>query len=86
MSKFTPGPWVISKRKSGSIICIGKICADEYAGSAWIEASDADAELAADAPALLEALESLIHHTNLPAHDSDVINARALIAKHRGVS
>lgn len=59
MNKFTPGPWNIRRiGKSRTIVEIGPICADEYAGSCWIDVSESDASIACAAPDLLEALES----------------------------
>lgn len=58
MSKHTPGPWEIERRRS-FVTAIGPCVADEYAGSAWLDVSEADARLIAAAPELLEALQNL---------------------------
>ena len=52
-TKHTPGPWEIERGYSTIIKSIGPCVPDEYAGSAWLEVSDADALLIAAAPDLL---------------------------------
>ena len=85
MSKFTPGPWPIGKRKSGIVTSIGQICAEEYAGCAFLDGLDEDIELAADAPALLEALEVFVSNSSIQAnYPNECAKAEAIIAKHRG--
>ena len=44
-AKHTPGPWEIERGYSTIIKSIGPCVPDEYAGSAWLEVSDADARL-----------------------------------------
>lgn len=56
--KFTPAPWNIDRHRNGrTLASIGPLQADEYAGSAWIECSEEDANLAAAAPDLYRALD-----------------------------
>lgn len=59
MSEFkgTPGPWnIIRDNRSGEIVSIGPAYSEEYAGTCWIEVSQANDNLIAAAPDLLEAL------------------------------
>lgn len=56
MSKHTPGPWTIERKKT-AILSIGPCVADEYAGLAWLDLNEHDAHLIASAPEILEALE-----------------------------
>ena len=56
----TPGPWEIERGYSTIIKSIGPCVPDEYAGSAWLEVSEADARLIAAAPDLLEALKAML--------------------------
>jgi hypothetical protein len=57
-TKFTPGPWPI-KRDGNTVISIGKIGANEYAGEAWLDISCADACLVEAAPDLYAVLSEL---------------------------
>lgn len=59
-AKHTPGPWEIERGYSTIIKSIGPCVADEYAGSAWLEVSEANARLIAAAPELLDALKELL--------------------------
>lgn len=65
-TKHTPGPWEIERGYSTIIKSIGPCVPDEYAGSAWLEVSDADARLIAAAPDLLRALSDLIETITAP--------------------
>lgn len=56
--KSTPGPWPIERHRN-SIISIGPIVAEEYAGSAWLDVSEEDALVASAAPDMALALEML---------------------------
>jgi len=96
MNKFTPGPWNIRRiGKSRTIVEIGPICVDEYAGSCWIDVSESDASIACAAPDLLEALEGLFADYKALADSGDAGNwaleditagkkAMAAIARARG--
>ena len=59
-AKHTPGPWKIERGYGTIIKSIGPCVPDEYAGSAWLEVSEADARLIAAAPELLKALEAML--------------------------
>lgn len=88
MSEFkgTPGPWNISRdNRSGEIVSIGPAYSEEYAGTCWIEVSQANANLIAAAPDLLECLIELrqwisqeIAHPNSPCGRADTAIAKAL--------
>lgn len=56
-AKHTPGPWEIRRGYDTIIDSIGPCIPEEYAGSAWLKLSEADARLIAAAPELLEALK-----------------------------
>jgi hypothetical protein len=99
MSKHTPGPWSFyddsnnGKTNRVEIVAIGKTVARIYHS---VPAEDLpNARLIAAAPELLEALNAMInHYTSLinsgdagnwdPEEESEVIAARAAIAKAQG--
>ena len=58
-AQHTPGPWEIDFGYNRIINFIGPCVPDQYAGSAWLEVTEADARLIAAAPDLLEALQSV---------------------------
>lgn len=91
MSKFTPGPWTHrngrifqTDHERLTIANVGRAFDGDY--------SPANGDLLADAPALLDALESMcmMWHTVCDSfgwdadHMQQHVDARALIAKHRG--
>ncbi len=88
MNKHTPGPWKIRRiGKSSTIVELGPICADEYAGRCWIDVSESDASLACAAPDLLEALDHILKmqlHGFIYLGDEANAKARAAIARARG--
>lgn len=84
MRKHTSGPWPI-KREGLIIKSIGPCIPDEYAGSAWLEVSEADAGLIAAAPDLLEALHKIVNNWS-DLHPKDRAQARAAIARAEGRS
>jgi hypothetical protein len=54
---ITPGPWFVQKRYPGIYDVIGPVeSRGEYCSDNWIDCSDDDARLIAQAPAMLEAL------------------------------
>lgn len=53
-AKHTPGPWEIDYGYNRIIKSIGPCVPDEYAGSAWLEVTEANARLIAAAPDLLD--------------------------------
>lgn len=56
-ARHTPGPWSIERTSRGTFIeSIGPLSTQEYAGSSWIDVSEADALLIAAAPELLAEL------------------------------
>lgn len=65
-AKHTPGPWEIDYGYNRIIKSIGPCVPDEYAGSAWLEVTEADARLIAAAPDLLRALSNLIETITTP--------------------
>lgn len=66
MSKHTPGPWIIGERVKTARIDNARMirpfdhCNYEYGATAIIGTSEADANLIAAAPELLEALVALL--------------------------
>lgn len=58
-AQHTPGPWEIDYGYNRIIKSIGPCVPDEYAGSAWLEVTEANARLIAAAPDLLEALKQV---------------------------
>jgi hypothetical protein len=91
-SKFTPGPWVAEQHRDCGIFRIK--AGDQNIASLlfWNEANvEANAELMADAPRLLEALRTL-HDFALPLRDRGLAEeseqafaeARTLLEKHGG--
>lgn len=86
MNKHTPGPWKIRRLgKSQTIFELGPVCADEYAGSCWLDVSESDASLVCAAPDLLEALSEIINDGGkfVMTHETHR-KARAAIARARG--
>ena len=91
-SKFTPGPWVAEPHRDCGIFRI-KAGEENIASlSFWVEANeDANAELMAEAPRLLEVLRTL-HDFALPLRDRGLAveseqafaDARAILEKHGG--
>ena len=82
-AKHTPGPWEIERGYGTIIKSIGPCVPDEYAGSAWLKVSEANARLIAAAPELLEALQVML---DAAQHDitTECDIARAAIAKAIG--
>lgn len=83
MKTHTPGPWRttgLNVRAGDALIC--------YATNHWADDEtpeserQANADLIASAPELLDALERLVHPT---ADDDDLDYAREVIRKARGV-
>ena len=58
-TQHTPGPWEIDFGYNRIIHFIGPCVPDQYAGSAWLEVTEADARLIAAAPELLEFAEEV---------------------------
>ena len=58
-AKHTPGPWKIDYGYNRSINFIGPCVPDQYAGSSWLQVTEANARLIAAAPELLEALQEV---------------------------
>ena len=91
-SKFTPGPWVAVPHKDCGIFRI-KTGEENIASLAfWGESNeDANAELMAEAPRMLEVLRTL-HDFALPLRERGLAaeseqafaDARALLEKHGG--
>jgi hypothetical protein len=81
-TKFTPGPWPI-KRDGNTVISIGKIGANEYAGEAWLDISCADACLVEAAPDLYAALELILDREEI-SEDYIKEQAIAVLKKARG--
>jgi hypothetical protein len=91
-SKFTPGPWVAEQHRDCGIFRIKAGDQNIASLSFWNEANeDANAELMADAPRLLELLRT-IHNLGIPLeHGEKAKKARAvfwatkdLLEKHGG--
>ena len=80
-TKHTPGPWEIERGYNTIIKSIGPCVPDEYAGSAWLEVSEADARLIAASPALLAACWNVVLATDDTERVIAVEQARAAIAK-----
>lgn len=92
--KTTYAPWLIT-RNGRTIKSIGPCESDQYAGSSWLELSDADANLISAAPELLDALREVVWvlskeapGTSLNNHRFDAlgIKCHAAIAKAEGRS
>ena len=82
-TKHTPGPWEIERGYSTIIKSIGPCVPDEYAGSAWLEVSDADALLIAAAPDLLAFAQEWLERQGTDENYMTA-KARAAIAKAIG--
>ena len=88
-SKFTPGPWEAEQHRDCGIFRIKAGDQNIASLSFWNEANEeANAELMADAPALLEVLDTLYdcvdHEKLLPSQLDAYHRARELLAKHGG--
>ena len=92
-SKFTPGPWVAEKVIGAKWIHWSIHTEDQFVGSTGflgisLEEQQSNAELMADAPALLEVLDTLYdcvdHEKLLPSQLDAYHRARELLAKHGG--
>lgn len=59
-AKHTPGPWKIDYGYNRSINFIGPCVPDQYAGSSWLQVTEANARLIAAAPDLLDALKGML--------------------------
>jgi hypothetical protein len=88
-SKFTPGPWVAEQHRDCGIFRIKAGDQNIASLSFWNESNEeANAELMAEAPALLEVLDTLYdcidHEKLLPSQLDAYHRARELLAKHGG--
>jgi hypothetical protein len=91
-SKFTPGPWVAEQHKDCGIFRIK--AGDQYIASLalWNEANEeANAELTADAPRLLEVLRKVLEYSHidqswltLDEAERAFTEAHELLEKHGG--
>jgi len=88
MNKFTPGPWRFVDVIGGCSVHAGQIELLRYYSPTIV--NKANAALMADAPALLDALQTMtqlarIKWGNLDAEVfAEIEKAEAMIAKHRG--
>ena len=83
-AKHTPGPWKIDYGYNRSINFIGPCVPDQYAGSSWLQVTEANARLIAAAPDLLDALKGMLEvfGDEFGMGDSSVCDdARAAISK-----
>lgn len=72
-SKHTPGPWVIERDPSNNTIAvIGPCAAEEYAGFAWLEVSEENAQMIATAPELLDFIAMIARMTTDTQMDGDM--------------
>ena len=92
-SKFTPGPWEAEKVTASKIAYWSIHTKDQFIGRTGhlgisLEEQKANAELMADAPRLLEVLDTLYdcvdHEKLLPSQLDAYHRARELLAKHGG--
>ena len=96
-SKFTPGPWRVQKSrnfqntyrlKAGDVFLCAAIGRLDSGNGTTPEETKANAELMADAPRMLEVLDTLydcIDHETLLYSQLDAYHqARELLAKHGG--
>ena len=91
-AKFTPGPWTKWRNSvhSEDGICIAECGNSVRTTHLSEEESEANTNLIAAAPELLEALEAIIKgleasdEEGLIGHTEQIINAKAAIAKARG--
>ena len=91
-SKFTPGPWVAEQHKDCGIFRIK--ASDQYIASLslWNEANEeANAELMADAPRLLEVLRKMLEYSDIKTGwltideaEQAFDDANELLEKHGG--
>ena len=82
-AKHTPGPWEIDYGYNRIIKSIGPCVPDEYAGSAWLEVTEANARLIAAAPDLLEFAKEWLDRQGSDENYMTA-KARAAIAKAIG--
>ena len=83
-AKHTPGPWKIDYGYNRIINFIGPCVPDQYAGSSWLQVTEANAHLIAAAPDLLDALKGMLEvfGDEFGMGDSSVCDdARAAISK-----
>ena len=83
-AKHTPGPWKIDYGYNRIINFIGPCVPDQYAGSSWLQVTEANARLIAAAPDLLDALKGMLEvfGDEFGMGDSSVCDdARAAISK-----
>jgi hypothetical protein len=96
-SKFTPGPWVAEHAKAfgstyriraGSLVLCAVVSRELIGNKFDIEEAKANAELMADAPSILEVLDTLYdcidHEKLLPSQLDAYHRTRELLAKHGG--
>lgn len=83
IAKHTPGPWEIDYGYNRIIKSIGPCVPDEYAGSAWLEVTEANARLIAAAPDLLEFAKEWLDRQGSDENYMTA-KARAAIAKAIG--
>jgi hypothetical protein len=86
-SKFTPGP--LTATQNDTVKGLWDVRSDrDFLGVAFDESAQANAELWADAPRLLEVLDTLYdcvdHEKLLPSQLDAYHRARELLAKHGG--
>jgi len=91
-SKFTPGPWVAEQFGDRGIFRIKAGDQNIASISFWNEANeDANAELMADAPRLLEVLRNLLAYAEIPRSwdgideaEQAFTQAHEMLEKHGG--
>ena len=91
-SKFTPGPWVAEQHRDCGIFRIKAGEQNIASLSFWNEANEeANAELMADAPRLLEVLRNLLAYAEIPRSwdgideaEQAFTQAHEMLEKHGG--
>jgi hypothetical protein len=91
-SRFTPGPWVAEQHRDCGIFRIKAGDQNIASLSFWIEANEeADAELMADAPRLLEVLRKVLEYSDISQSWDGIdeaerafTEAHELLEKHGG--
>ena len=91
-SKFTPGPWSVQKseayKNTWRITADGQRLASLDGDDGEPEEIEANAELMADAPRLLEVLRTLCYGSKPIMHTEDTLEgyrqAREILQKHGG--